>query len=243
MNLRESLNQIEIGSLLRKARLSVIELVFLAAALIYMSIVGFFFLTKIDPLKTQVTTLKAKELTLRKQLEDISNKEKRRNEQATNAEKILTSLSKFESYLKSDERGMTQIINELDALGKTHKVLIGDASYRVDEAAPTADENGNPVPQATPNPKGNIYPALGIETTVIGDYPNLRRFLVDLERSKQFLIITGLSFQGEGDPTRRAAAAGRPGQQVQLSSPEAIPVSLKIDFDTYFQKPSSARGQ
>jgi Type II secretion system (T2SS), protein M subtype b len=178
---------------------------------------------------------------LRSKLNEINVKEKRQSEQTINAEKILNSLNQFESNLKPDESGMTQIINEIDALGKTHKILTGNASYRVEEAAAGTDGNGNPAPQAAPNNKGNIYPALGIETTVTGDYPNLRRFLIDLERSKQFLIIRSLSFQGE-DRGRLAAAGGRPGPQIQLSSPEAIPVSLKIEFDTYFRKPPK-RGQ
>ncbi|MCI0663013.1 MAG: type II secretion system protein M, partial [Acidobacteria bacterium] len=147
--------------------------------------------------------------------------------------------SRFEKYLKPDERGMTQLINEIDSLGKTHQIIVGGSSYRVIEPAATTDENGNPLPQALTKEKVDIYPVLGIDTNVIGDYRNLRRFIADLEQSRQFLIINSLQFQGEADKVRRPATGSGKTQQVQLSGPEAIPVSLKIELDTYFQKPSN----
>lgn len=241
MSLQETLNKINTGewrNLLRKFRLGTTETVFLVSAILFMLSVVFFFATKVKPLNSQVAALEARENELRLKLNEINIKERKQNEQAANAQKILDSLDRFESYLKPDERGMTLIMSEIEALGKTNKVLVGDSLYKVEEVVPITDQNGNPRPQAGPNNKGNTYPAFGVETNVIGDYPNLRRFLLDLERSKQFLIISSLSFQGEADSARRAAAGGRPGPQVQLS-PDAIPVSLKIEFQTYFQKPSN----
>src|SRR5262249_57603422 len=96
-------------------------------------------------------------------------------------------------------------------------------------------ENGNQVQQAARKDKRpKIYPILGIDTTVIGDYSNLRGFLSDLERSKQFLIINALAFQGGDEKIARQLAKG--GKQIQLS-PSSIPVSLRIELDTYFQPP------
>jgi hypothetical protein len=226
--------------LFRRARLSVFETVFLAAALLFAAFIAFFYFTKVQPLNSEVSRLQRRESDLRASLDRMNSDEKKRAEQASNAEKILESLNRFEGYLKPDERGMTQIINEIDALGRNYKVIVGDASYRVAEPEDALDENGNPKPQIVSSDKPlNIYPALGIDTTVIGDYPNLRRFLAELERSKQFLIINSLSFQGEADKVRQ-----NPGQaqQIQLSGAGAIPVSLKIELDTYFQKASN-RGQ
>ncbi len=262
MNLRQNLNSAEIfgglRDLTRNARLSVFETVFLAAALLFAAFVAFFYFTKVQPLNSQVASLQEREREMRSKLDRMNTDEKKRIDQASNAEKILDSLSKFEKYLKPDERGMTQIINEIDSLGRTHKILVGDASYRVAEPEVAVDESGAAKPVSN-DKKVNVYPALGIDTTVIGDYTNLRRFLLDLERSKQFLIINSLSFQGEADKFRRppapipAAAAGpinpgagpgnvAKGPQLQLNSPASIPVSLKIELDTYFQK-TSGRGQ
>ncbi len=244
MNLRQSLSTKELidqsRDLFRSLRLSLFETAFLAAALLFVAIVAFLYFTKIQPLNSQVTRLQDRERLLRLQLDKINIEERRRLEQAANAERILESLSSFENYLKPDERGTTQIINEIDSLGKRYQVVLGEASFRPLEADATTDENGNPVPRTAIN-RGDlqIYPVLGIDTTVTGEYPNLRRFITDLERSKQFLIINSLQFQGE-DRVRRSTPVR--GQQAASSSPGTIPVTLKIEFDTYFQKPTT-RGQ
>jgi hypothetical protein len=169
-------------------------------------------------------------------MEKYNTDAQKRQQQASNAEAILASLRHFEIYLKPDQRGMTEIINEIDALGKKHSVLTGDSAYRVAEADQLLDENGQPKQKASGDDRQKIYPALGIDTNVIGEYPNLRHFLADLERSRQFLIINGLTFQGESDKVRQQAQkTGK--SKLQLSSPEGVPVSLKVEMDTYFQSP------
>ncbi|MDX2033294.1 MAG: GspMb/PilO family protein [Blastocatellia bacterium] len=240
MNLRQNINLKDffggLGDSLRRARLSPIEMTFLIAALAFVAIVAVFHIYKVRPLGESLATAKSKEQELLTRFNKLNTEEKKRNEQASNAEKILDSLVRFEGMLKPDERGMTQIINEIDNLGKTHKILVGDASYRVVEPTALLDENGNPVAQkASSEKKLEIYPTLGIDTTVVGDYPNLRQFLADLERNRQFLIINSLSFQGGDDKVARQLA--KSGKQIQMNSPEALPVSLKIEFDTYFQPP------
>jgi hypothetical protein len=253
MNLRESLNTNEffdkLRDLFRSLRLSLFETAFLAAALLFVAIVAFLYFTKVQPLNSEVSRLQARERLVRLQLNKINIEERRRLEQAANAERILESLNSFESYLKPDERGTTQIINEIDSLGKRYQVVLGEASFRRLDADAATEENAGPASRSVIN-RGDlqIYPVLGIDTTVSGEYPNLRRFLSDLERSKQFLIINSLQFQGEDRGRRSApqAAAGAgssgKGQQATSSNPGTIPVLLKIEFDTYFQKPST-RGQ
>jgi hypothetical protein len=87
-----------------------------------------------------------------------------------------------------------------------------------------------------------IYPKMGIETTVIGDYPNLRRFLGDLEKSQQFVILNALAFQGEADRVRQAAGNPSSLTRLELGSPDSVPVSLKIELETYFQRPVPSGG-
>ncbi|MGH9766499.1 MAG: hypothetical protein ACREAB_03615 [Blastocatellia bacterium] len=226
-----------------RARLSAVEIVFLGAALLFAGFVAFFYFSKVQPLGSALAARDQQINDLKAQIKKTNTEEEKRSIQTANAEKILESLKNFESYLKPDQRGMTQIINEIDALGKTHKLFSNDSTYSVVKAdEPQLDENGNPKPRAANKDKQpKIYPNLGIETSVIGDYPNLRRFLSDLERSKQFLIVNALTFQG-GDERiiRQLTRGGKPAPQ--LSSPEAIPVSLKIELDTYFRPPAGAAG-
>lgn len=242
MNLRQSLNIKEFSAksreLIERSRLSLIEVIALVAALVFVGVVIFYYFTKAQPLSSKLATLKAREAEIRQQIEKANSDEMKRQKQASNAEAIMASLKDFDQYLKQDERGMTEIINEVDTLGKKHGVLTGDSTYRVAEAEPLVDENGQPIPpkNGRENETQKIYPVLGIDTNIIGEYPNLRKFLYELERSRQFLVINALTFQGESDKVRREAQkAGT--QKLQLSSPEAIPVSLKIEMDTYFQSP------
>ena len=218
------------------ARLSLVEIIALLLALVFAGVVAFYYFTKVQPLQSQLDALKAREIGAKDQIEKFNAEEKKRQEQAANADAILASLSNFEIYLKSDQRGMTEIINEIDALGKKHGVLAGDSAYRVAEADQPVDENGQPKQKTSSDDKQKIYPALGIDTNVIGEYPNLRRFLADLEHSRQFLIINGLTFQGESDKVRQQAQkTGK--SKLQLSSPDGVPVTLKVEMDTYFQSP------
>jgi hypothetical protein len=223
-----------------RARLSVVEIVFLSAALLFAGFVAFFYFNQVQPLSSELAARQERIKQLNARIEKMNTDERKRRDQASNAEKILDSLRTFDAYLKPDERGMTEIMNEIDRLGQTHKIIVGDSIYRVEEAEQLVDENGNPIPQpANKDRKPKIYPNLGIDTTVIGDYPNLRRFLSDLERSRQFLVINSLAFQGGDEKVTRQLAKG--GRQLQLSSPEAVPVTLKIEFDTFFQAPGVAK--
>ncbi|HMV48896.1 MAG TPA: GspMb/PilO family protein [Blastocatellia bacterium] len=224
---------------LGRARLSLLEIIALAAALAFIGVVTFYYFTKVQPLQSQLDALAERERVAKEKIEKLNSDEQKRQQQASNAETILASLTAFEIYLKPDERGMTEIINEIDSLGKKHKVLAGDSTYRVAEAdqppGQQLGENGQPKQKANED-KQTIYPALGIDTNVIGEYPNLRRFLGDLEQSRQFLIINSLAFQGESDKVKREAQkAGK--QKLETSSPDAALVSLKVEMDTYFKSP------
>ncbi|MCI0387147.1 MAG: hypothetical protein MOB07_00015 [Acidobacteria bacterium] len=236
-NLTESFNGLR--GAIGRARLSVVEIVFLSAALFFAGFVAFFYFNKVQPLGSALAEREQKIKDLKAEIVKLKTEGEQLKTQTSNAERILESLRGFESLLKPDASGTTQIINEIESLGKTHQVLTGDSTYGSEKAdEPQLDENGNPIPQATIRDKTpKIYPSFAIDTVVIGDYSNLRRFLSDLERSKQFLIINVLTFQGGDEKIARQLAKG--GKQIQLS-PESIPVSLGIDLDTYFQSPAVA---
>src|SRR5262252_10421722 len=221
-----------------RARLSVVEIAFMGAAILFATAVALFYSYKVLPLGYMVSSRDKQIQALKAAIKEQDDKEKKSLAQAANAEKILESLSGFESRLTPDDSGMTQIINEINVLGATHKILVGDSIYRRESADEQQfDENGNPKPRPNKDKKPKLYPNLGVETTVLGDYSNLRRFLSDLERSKQFLIVNSLTFQGGDERIVRKLAKG--GKQLQLSGPEAIPVSLKIELDTYFKPPAA----
>jgi hypothetical protein len=223
----------------RRVQLSLFELVFLIGALLVAVSASYYYLTRIQPLNSELSRLESRETALVLQLTKLKKESDKLAEQKANDGKILESLKAFENYLKTDKSGQTQIINEISTLGKTYRVSDGDMIFRPAEPDATTDANGNPTRVAAISniSELKIYPVLGIETTILGDYQSLRRFLTDLERSKQFLIINSLTFQGEAEGVRRPAQPGFQGQgQGQLTDPGAVPVTLKIELDTYFNK-------
>jgi len=239
MNLKTGIHEIfrRLRDAISRARLTTFEMAVFGAAILFAFAVGIFYSYKVAPLSFALAARQRQIQDLKASIEKLNIEEKNRLDQASNAVKILESLRGFESRLAPDGSGITQIINEIDALGGAHKVVASDSNFRKEEAdEPKLDENGNPRLQQNRDRKPKIYPNFGVETTVVGDYPNLRRFLSDLERSKQFLIVNSLSFQGGDERIARQLTKG--GKQIELSSPEAVPVSLKIELDTYFQPPS-----
>src|SRR5262249_31483254 len=150
---------------------------------------------KVAPLSFAIAARQRQTQELKARIADLNVRQKKALDQASNAEKIMESLRGFESRLTSDESGMTQIINEIDSLSATHKKTTRvPNTHRQAPDEPKLDENGNLKLQPSRNKTPKIYPNFSIDTTVVGDYPNLRRFLSDLERSKQFLIVNSLSF-------------------------------------------------
>ena len=99
-----------------------------------------------------------------------------------------------------------------------------------------------------------MYEGLGIDTTVEGDYHNLRRFISALERSRNFVIVNAISLQsideknnlkasviegGEnipGQPPMPKPVSGVPNNAAPTSFPTKVTVSLKIEMETHFAR-------
>jgi hypothetical protein len=95
----------------------------------------------------------------------------------------------------------------------------------------------------------SFYPGVAVMVTVEGQYENVRRFIRDLERSKQFVVINEVELQrardtnapisadgaapaatgGDDDSASAAASAAGSGTRGSL-------VSLQSSLATYFQR-------
>jgi cell division protein FtsB len=228
----KSLQLNSIWQSLRSVKVSGLEAFFLVLALGFAGYVGYYYYNSVKPLYAQIEEIQAENTNW--QSKQVAERErlKKLETQRVHAEQIKNSLFTFETYLKNSNTGKAAIIDEFEALSKKHKILTGDFGFKPVEAQPLVDENGQLLKEAMRNDKINVYPALGIDTSVIGDYPNLRRFLAEFEKSRQFLIINAIAFQGEAD---KARAVGK-GRQLALSGPDAVAVTLKIEMETFFRK-------
>jgi Tfp pilus assembly protein PilO len=226
----------------RRAHLSLIEMTFLAAAILFAGLVTFVYLTQIAPRQFTLSGLQQREAAAIAELKRLAKQEKDLQEQRANAQKILDSLKEFEERLENQREGMPLIIEEVLGLAKSNRVIGGAVNFRT--IAPDAvDEQGRPI-QGRNDKTVSVYPALGLDTTVEGDYHDLRRFISDLERSEQFVIINSVALQSVDEKARRSgqgslAGPGPAPLQAAAANPATVTVSLKIEMDTYFQKPSA----
>lgn len=250
---------------LRGLRLSAIEAVFLVAALAYAGVVAYFYLTQTQPRASRLAELRERSRVAQEKLNRQNKELLAVEEQRKNADAILDSLKEFESRLKDSKHGISAIIDEVNALARAHKVSAGDINFITQkaESLESAEPQGSlsPAPSATPKllmrdgKPVNVYEGLGIETTVEGDYHDLRRFISAFEQSRQFVIINSIALQSVDEKTKRLPGARKgggpavagllpgqmPGQPVAASvEGQAVTiVSLKIQMETFFQREPS----
>ena len=72
-----------------------------------------------------------------------------------------------------------------------------------------------------------------ISVTVEGPYQNLRRFVRELETNTQLIIINSVELEQSTETNRLPSTEGE-----AANAPRAIPVSLRLEMATYFQRGS-----
>jgi Tfp pilus assembly protein PilO len=147
--------------------------------------------------------------------------------QAT-VQKIATSLDTFESNtLAREDSGRLALYVELNQMILKHNLrnTSGPTYTAVDPAGTKA------TPGKAVNSKWqSYYPGLAVMVTVEGPYENVRNFIQDIERSKQFLIINEVELQEATENNLPVSAEG------SASGGKASLVSLQLGMATYFRR-------
>lgn len=173
-----------------------------------------------------------------------------RREENTQAsvEKILGSLQEFETRnLVSREEAGTAVIEELNTLIRRNNLRIttGVSFIQFEEVDPNA-----PPQQRAITTTGavraiqNIFPGVGVNLTVEGSYPSLRRFIRDVEADRRFIVINAVELEGVTDTGSRLAAVepGVEGAPPSATTGSAAPpargtlVSLQLNMAAYFRR-------
>jgi Tfp pilus assembly protein PilO len=80
----------------------------------------------------------------------------------------------------------------------------------------------------------SFYPGIAVMVTVEGQYQDVRRFIHDVERSRQFVVINQVELQ-------RAQQDNAPVSAEEAGSgTRGSPVTLQLNMATYFQRESGA---
>jgi Tfp pilus assembly protein PilO len=142
---------------------------------------------------------------------------------------IASSLQTFESsQLIRRTEGRMDLYGELNQL-IARNALRNTSGPSYSSLEPAGAKSKAATTKSASTKWQSIYPGIAISLTVEGQYPNLRRFVRDIEASRLFLIVNAVELERATDTNAAAATGSR-----------AALVSLRIDMATYFQRADSS---
>ena len=229
-----------------------------AALLLLTAVLSYLFL--LAPQRSRLDSLRAEreELQRRLQTQQASLGEGKDTQQRVG--EILASLDRFEvDNLGQASGGTKTVIEEMNRLiVKNNLRISGGINFtQLQEAAPGADESQSQRREdRAQRIVQSVFPGIGVTLTVEGPYPNMRRFIRDIEADRQFVVIDAVELEGVTDSNAGAAegavAPAPPvveGQEgVRPLATPATPsrnalVSLRLDMAAYFRRANAGASQ
>jgi len=198
-----------------------------ALILIAVIISYFYFLM---PARSRLASLQLERSRLQNQLrneEDVV-----RQDQSTEAtvENIRQSLDDFESKrLTGRNQGRMDLYHVLNEIIRKNG-LRNTSGPTYTTLDPAGSKTSVSAVKSASTKWQSVYPGIAISLTVEGQYQNLRRFVRDVEASKQFIIINAVELE-RATETNVAAPDGGSTAGVRGSL-----VSLHLDMATYFRR-------
>lgn len=155
-------------------------------------------------------------------------------EQATPSDMAKDAVESLETFknghLKPFSTGRIDLIKQINALAKKDTVTLtsgidmgasigetGDKDVRSDKKGPAIRKKADEILTA--------FPSVSFRFTVFGQYPQVRAFINDLEREKQFLVIDSITLTNQ-----EARTSSRRGRGEGVTG-----IMLTIEMVAYFQ--------
>jgi len=163
--------------------------------------------------------------------------EKDQNTQQT-VDRAAASLNKFETeHLMQVEEGRMDLYGELNQLIVKNGVRnTSGPTYTALDPAGTKSNSGKTVVTKWQS----FYPGIAVMVTVEGEYQNVRHFIRDVERSKQFVVINEVELQ-RASQNNSPVSAEEGGGGGAGSGTRGSLVTLQLNMATYFQRPSAVQ--
>ncbi|MEJ7711570.1 MAG: hypothetical protein WKF84_17320 [Pyrinomonadaceae bacterium] len=224
------------------------EILVLGTSGLMLLAVAFAYFYYLMPAQERLVTLQSERAELQRRLRESEAGAKRSSDTEATVVEIRESLRSFEGerLLLQRGSGRTALIQELNELiARNNLRQVSSIAFTALDPF-NATTAGNTVRVQQRDREVNVYPGLGINLTVEGAYANLRRFIHDVETSKQFITIKTVQLQGaDGQQRSSQRAVVEPGAD-SAETPNAGPVyvSLRLEMAAYFQRelaPSSER--
>ena len=223
----------------------VVEVIALAGSCFVLALVLLSYLYFLVPARSRVATANADLKQLQANLQTLTGVVDKETGTKQTVDKIAASLAKFETEnLERQDQGRMDLYEELNQLIIKNglKNTSGPTYTALDPTGTKSTAGKNVVTKWQ-----SFYPGIAVMVTVEGQYQDVRRFIRDVERSKQFVVINEVELQratqnnapasleeGGTDPNAAAAGAG--------SGTRGSLVSLQLNMATYFQRASATDG-
>jgi Tfp pilus assembly protein PilO len=222
----------------------------LSALLLLTAVLAYLFL--LVPQNSREQALEAERKDLERLLQSQQTNIGEGKDTQQRVSEILTSLERFQvDHLGQSGSGTKTVIEELNRLIiKDNLRISGGINFVVlQEVVPGAAEDtrqrrGNE--ENTQRVVQSIFPGIGVTLTVEGTYPNLRRFIRDIEADRQFVVINTVELEGvtdtnSGEAPEPIVADGGASPTAPASSPSrGALVSLRLDMAAYFRRAAAA---
>lgn len=208
------------------------EVAALAGSCLVLLLVLFSYLYFVVPARSRVASLNEDKARLQANLQTLQGVVSRDQNTQDQVDKIASSLGEFEtSYLLRAEQGRINLYDELNQMiVKNNLRNTAGPTYTALDPAGTKANAGRSITTKWQS----FYPGVAVMVTVEGQYHDIRRFVRDLERSKQFVVINQVELQRANENSGRA-----PGDE-SASGPSGTLISLQLNLATYFQRDNAA---
>ncbi|MEO7970517.1 MAG: GspMb/PilO family protein [bacterium] len=203
----------------------VAEIIGIAGALLILVLVVVSYLYFLVPARSRRAALELERARLQSQLRNSQELLTRGRSTDATVQSITQSLEEFETAgLVDANRGRMGLYDSLNSL--IRKNGLRNTSGPGYTPLEPVGSKASPGSRAANTKWQSIYPGIAISVTVEGPYQNLRRFVRDIETSKQFVIINTVELE-RATESSGASEAGPAGSSL---------VSLRLEMTTYFQR-------
>lgn len=212
------------------------EILALSVSLLILLLVVISYVYFLVPARSRRETLQSERTRLQSQLRSSQEIIRKGQDTQSSVTKITESLDEFQSYyLSSAGQGRMGLYGELNQLIRKNGLRNTAGPAYTPLVSSTTKQSPGETRSASTKWQ-SVYPGIAVSLTVEGQYQNLRRFIRDLEVSKQFIIVNAIELERATEANSAASFDG-------ANAPRNSLVSLRLDMATYFQLGTAEAGQ
>ena len=216
----------------RSKMFGVAEIVAIAASCFALLLVILSYLYLVVPARVRKNAAEADKARVQQNVDKLKTIVRDGQNTEQSVAQLVNGLTHFEtvSLVRQDE-GRMELYGELNKLIIKNglKNTSGPAYTPLDPIGTKVTPGGSSV-----NTKWqSVYPGIGVVMTIEGSYQNLRHFIQDLERTRQFVIINQVELQRAENSSQIAA---EPTTAEAGSGTRGSLVSLQMNMAMYFQR-------